>query len=299
MNRPGKNLALPLLLGCLVLTLLAVSGHGAAQDPSALQRELVIARKLNDEFKARLAAAEAALAQSQAVAERLRQQFQQLQAGRDKNYGSVVELTNQLHKAFNEIKQLKAENARLSTLLPGPPPKGLEGLVTAVDKSGQVEISLGSDDGLKPGHQFSVCRAKGTAIDVLGQIMVVTTTPDKAICRAGTGSLKGAVQKGDRVTTGQQPAAAPAAEGPKPGEPPFLIGGTVLEVLEDGQVEISFGTADGLKSGHRLEVYRETGRQGIYVGRVEVVQAGPKRARCKIVAEQDTVRKGDRITSKL
>ena len=110
-------------LGCLVLTLLAVSPNSAAQDPSALQRELVIARKLNDEFKARLAAAEAALAQSQAVADKLRQQFQQLQAGRDKNYGSVVELTNQLHQAFSEIKQLKAENARLSTLLRGLLPR--------------------------------------------------------------------------------------------------------------------------------------------------------------------------------
>ncbi len=299
MNRAGKNLALPLLLGCLVLTLLAVSPDSAAQDPSALQRELAIARKLNAEFKARLARAEAALAQSQAVADKLRQQFQQLQAERDKNYGSVVELTDQLHKAFNEIKQLKAENARLSILLPGPPPKGLVGRVTAVDKSGLVEISLGSDDGLKPGHEFSVFRAKGTATDVLGRIMVVTTAPEKATCRAGTGSLKGAIQKGDRVTTGKLPAAAPAAERSTPGEPPFLIGGAVLEVLEDGQVEISFGTADGLKRGHRLEVYRETGRQGIYVGRIEVVQAGPKRARCKIVAEQDTVRKGDRITSKL
>ncbi len=45
--------------------------------------------------------------------------------------------------------------------------------------------------------------------------------------------------------------------------------------------------------------YAHLGKISLNVGRIEVVQAGPKKARCKIVAEQDTVRKGDRITSKL
>ncbi|MHC4180468.1 MAG: hypothetical protein ACYSWU_23445, partial [Planctomycetota bacterium] len=156
MNRVGKNLGLLLLLGGLVFALSAVSGKTAAQNPAETQRELDKVRKLNEQLKARLAKVEAELAQSRAVTARVQQQLQQLQADRDKNLRSVVELTDQLNKAFNELKQLKAENARLSALLPEPPPKGLEGLVTAIQKGGLVEISLGSDDGLKPGHQLSV-----------------------------------------------------------------------------------------------------------------------------------------------
>jgi len=231
--------------------------------------------------------------------EALRDQLRKVQAERDKTLQSVVELTEQLHKAFNEVKRLKAENTRLTAWLPPPPPKGLEGLVTAIQKDGLVEISLGSDDGLKPGHQLSVCRAKGSTLTLLGQVVVINAAPDKAVCRVVSESLKGATRKGDRVTTGERPRPPPPPQPSKAGEPPLLLGGTVLAVLEKGQVEISFGTADGLRPGHRLEVYRDSGSLGIYVGQVEVVQTAPKKSRCKIVLEQDTVRKGDRITSKL
>ncbi len=230
----------------------------------------------------------------------LRQQVRQLQADGEKNLKSVVELTEQLHKAFGELKRLKAENSRLSLLLPPPPPNGLEGTVTATQENSLVEISLGSDAGLKPGHQLSVHRAKGAQTGVLGQIMVVKTAPERAVCRADPDLLSGAVEKGDRVTTGKQPAQrATTTEPPRPGEPPLLVGGVVLAVLPEGQVEISFGTGDGLRPGHRLEVYRQTGKLGIYVGRVEVVETGPKKSRCRIISELDTVRQGDQITSKL
>lgn len=296
MNCIGKSSGVLLLLGGLGLTWLAVSGQTAAQNPSELQRESETA---NRHLTARLAAAEAALAQSRATAAELQQQLAQLQAERDKNLASVVQLTDQLHKAFGEVQRLKAENARLTAWLPPPPAKGLEGVVTAIQKDGVVEISLGSDDGLKPGHQLSVCRAENNAMRVLGQVVVVSTAPDKSVCRTGFESVDGAVQQGDRITTGKQPAPPSSAEPPKTDEPPFLVGGLVLAVLEDGQVEISFGKAAGLRPGHHLEIYRQTGSQGIYVGRLEVVQVGPEKSRCKIVAEQDTVRKGDRITSKL
>jgi len=236
---------------------------------------------------------------TQQEVESLRQQLRQLQAERDKNFKSVVELTDQLHKAFQEVTQLKAKNARLSALLPPPPPKGLEGLVTATRGDGSVEVSLGSDDGLMPGHMLSVVRPKGAAMEVLGEIMVLKAAPDNAVCRVDSTSIKGAIQKGDHVTTGKQPAEPAAAELPKPGEVPLLVGGAVLAVLPGGQVEISFGTGSGLRPGHRLEVYRQTRGTGIYVGQIEVVQTGPKKSLCKIVSEMDTVQEGDRVTSKL
>jgi hypothetical protein len=332
MNHVVKKLSL-LLPGALLLTCLAPPGKAAAQNPPEMQRELDTARSAkleaalaeslavtarmkaeNEQLKKELAKLAGQVASRRGgtsttgttaapplpkEVEALREQLRQVRAERDKTLQSVVELTDQLHKAFGEVKRLKEENTRLTAWLPPPPPKGLEGLVTATAKNGLVEISLGSEDGLKPGHQLSVCRAKGKALDVLGEVVVVNAAPDKAICRVVTESLKGATRKGDRVTTGERPGPPPPPQAPKAGEPPLLLGGTVLAVLEEGQVEISFGAADGLRPGHRLEVYRQTGSLGIYVGQVEVVQAGPKKSRCKIVLEQDTVRKGDRITSKL
>jgi hypothetical protein len=328
MNPVGKKFRLLLLLGGLVCASLAFPGRTAAQDPSEMKHELDNVRKLNDQLKARLAKLEATLAETlqvsanlqaqsqrlkaeneqlrkelaqhaQQEAEALRQQLQQVEADRDKNLRSVVELTDQLNKAFNEISQLKAENARLTALLPAPPPKVLEGVVTATHEDGLMEISLGADDGLKPGHQLSVCRAEGNALKVLGRLVVVKTAPDKAVCRVRPESLKAAIRNGDRVTTAESPPQPSPTEPPKAGEPPMLIGGLVLAVHKDRQVEISFGAADGLRPGHRLEVYRETGELGIYVGRIEVVETSPKKSLCKIISEMDTVREGDRITSKL
>lgn len=322
----GKIFIVLLVTNALVVTSLVLSGSAAGQNPAEIQSRLNNALKENQQLKAVLAKLEALLAEGQAVRARLqaeneqlkkalaevqqqgeplRAEIRQAQAERDKHFRSVVELTEQLHKAFNELKQLKEINARLSALLPEPPAKVLRGIVTATEKDGSVEISLGGDDGLRPGHRLSVYRTSAKETTVLGRIMVVKTAPDKALCKVDPGTLKGPIQKGDLVTTGQQPAG-PAAAGPPQvdgtrasDQPPLLVGGQVLAVLEDGRVEISFGAADGLRPGHRLEVYRVTGSQGIYVGRIEVVEAGPQKSLCKTILEQDTIQKGDRITSRL
>jgi hypothetical protein len=82
---------------------------------------------------------------------------------------------------------------------PGPPPK-IEGVVTAVNPQGLVEISIGSDDGIREGHKLDVYRANPPTY--LGRIEVIKTTPDRAVGKILPELQKGAIRKGDRVATG-------------------------------------------------------------------------------------------------
>ena len=60
-----------------------------------------------------------------------------------------------------------------------------------------VEISLGSDDGLKAGHQMEVIRGS----TYLGRVQIVKVTPNRAIGKVLPEYRKGIIKKDDRVTT--------------------------------------------------------------------------------------------------
>ncbi|MHC4404917.1 MAG: hypothetical protein ACYTG0_35165 [Planctomycetota bacterium] len=318
MTRSTERVVVVSLLAGLLVGSSIRRPQASAQDTSGLVSQVQALMKANDKLQAELAVLQAQLAESRAQQDKLqavnevaqkttevsRQQVAALQeefgsaaVQRDKNLKSVVELTDQLHRAFAEVKQLKAENARLRALVPkgATGVSSLEGVVTQVSGPGGVEISIGTNSGLKSGHVLEVFRVAEGKTTSLGHIEVYQTAPDKSICKADPSLLKDPIQEGDRVSyrKPEQPKPQP------PAEPPYLFGGEVLSVAEDGQVEISFGAADGLTPGHRLEVYRETGDVGIYVGRVEVVKTQARTAICKLVLEKDTIRKGDRITSRL
>jgi hypothetical protein len=91
-----------------------------------------------------------------------------------------------------------------------PPPR-VEGLiidVKAANRQGAselVEISLGSDMGLKKGHEMTVCRLgvnkPGQQPKFLCKIVIVNTTPDKAVGEVIESTRNGVIQKGDNVTT--------------------------------------------------------------------------------------------------
>ena len=75
------------------------------------------------------------------------------------------------------------------------PTTQVTGVVRAVTKTDLIEVSLGSDDGLKAGHVIQIFRGK----TYLGQATIRKTSPDLAV-----GQLSwpcGKIQKGDRVTT--------------------------------------------------------------------------------------------------
>lgn len=67
-----------------------------------------------------------------------------------------------------------------------------------------IEISLGSDDGLKKGHEISIYRpgrTGGSQPKFLGKAVIVKTEPDKAVGQVIESSRNGVIQKGDNVTT--------------------------------------------------------------------------------------------------
>ena len=306
----------------MALTSLGPSHPALGQDPSASDAELAKARAENDQLKAKLAELEAVLAKQMAVSleqkamtevgkkmlevlqqerKQLADQMAQIQAERDKGQASIVDLTDQLNKAFAEVKRLKEENARLAAAVPNPPagagpPPAIEGVVLGVAAGNLVEISIGADDGLKAGHRLTVFREAAGKKTQLGLVDILQTTKDKSICRIDAKSAQGEIVKGDRVASGDLPATAAAVD---PGKPPYLVGGDVLSVDEDGQLEISFGISDGVAIGHRLEVYRLQGAEGIYVAQIEVVRVSNGTSVCKAVQTMGSIRKGDRVTSKL
>lgn len=79
---------------------------------------------------------------------------------------------------------------------PPPPPK-VEGIVTRRDKEGRFyQISLGSDDGIKPGQQLEVWRQKPEP-KYLGKVKVSTTEATTSVVTPV--NLHGLIQPNDRV----------------------------------------------------------------------------------------------------
>lgn len=85
-----------------------------------------------------------------------------------------------------------------------------------------------------------------------------------------------------------------------PGKTTPKVDGIVTSVAGAGLIEISIGSDDGLRKGHTLEVYRTSGGQSTYVGRVEVVSVEPSKAVCKIDPkfQNSNVQVNDRVRSK-
>ncbi len=83
------------------------------------------------------------------------------------------------------------------------------------------------------------------------------------------------------------------------GQPPQGVNGIVVAVGQDGLVEISVGSDDGLLVGHRLDAYRISG--GTYLGKIEVYKVVPDRAACKVLPEfrKGIIQANDRVTTGL
>jgi DNA repair exonuclease SbcCD ATPase subunit len=143
----------------------------------------------------------------------LRTRIRDVQLDRDGQFQRVVSLTDQVNQAktvkarLEETKnQLTDELSRrrevmqrhkLSADEPAdktPPP--LDGVVTAISKD-FVEISLGSDDGIRDGHQLDVFNNKS----FLGRIKIRRTAPNRAVGQIVPEYKKGEIKKGDRVAT--------------------------------------------------------------------------------------------------
>jgi cell division protein FtsL len=144
----------------------------------------------------------------------LRDEIREAQARRDKSFDEVVRLTDQIHQARGELKRLSERDVQLAGQLAkaegvlkmndlskdmpldGRPPLA-RGKVLAINRDDMIEISLGSDDGLRAGHTLEVFRASR----YLGKVEVLTTSNDRAVGKIIPGFKKGAIQRGDDVAT--------------------------------------------------------------------------------------------------
>ena len=145
----------------------------------------------------------------------LRASLRDSQQARDAKFDQVVQLMDKVaelegvKKSLQEYeKQLLTQVARQKRVLesrnldefsPGVdevPPR-VDGIVTAVGGKDLIEISLGSDDGLRAGHTLDVFRNNS----YLGRVKIVRTEPDKAVAEILGAYRKGIIRKGDRVAT--------------------------------------------------------------------------------------------------
>jgi len=124
----------------------------------------------------------------------LNDKFNQAESLRER----LEELNRKLQDQYAQLNRVaKALGFKPDTLVSQIPPK-LDGVVTAVDEAkGLVEISLGSDDGLKRGHVLQVIRGN----QYLGQITIRDIEHDRAVGAVDKKLQRGRIKKDDNVTT--------------------------------------------------------------------------------------------------
>ena len=147
----------------------------------------------------------------------LREEIRQAQADRDQAVDVLAKQTEQLHQARNEVQSLRERLATLTEdygkakevldkhgLKPEPAlyepiPPDVEGKVVEVGTAGLIEISIGSDDGLRKGHVLHVVRQGGGVNNYVGRVEVTQTEPDKAVCKILPEFLQRPIEREDSV----------------------------------------------------------------------------------------------------
>jgi chromosome segregation ATPase len=144
----------------------------------------------------------------------LRTDLRNAEQARDEKFNQVVQLTDKLNELegvrqdlAERQRELLAQVSRMKVVLDHNnlneftpvvdiPPQ-VDGVVTAVSDRDLLEISIGSDDGLRVGHTLEVYRNNS----YLGRVVVRRVEPDRAVVEILKEYRKGTVRKGDRVAT--------------------------------------------------------------------------------------------------
>ncbi len=142
----------------------------------------------------------------------LRKDIRTAQEDRDKQFAVVVDTTDKIHQSEGELKRTKereqqvaVQYAKLKALAQKyrwdqtglEAPADLHGKVLAVSAKDLVEVSIGSDDGLKVGNTLEVYRGS----HYLGRIEVLRLDVDRAVGKILQDYKRGPIQKGDEVAT--------------------------------------------------------------------------------------------------
>jgi len=196
------------------------------QERDDLQRErdqlMAQVAQLTQQVRDAVAAMDAAhqtLAKRTEEVNNLRDLLRQAEQARHDALVRLVQRTDELHQAANELRALKdravtlaADLAKAKEVLTkfdlkaepelyheqAPP---VEGVVMAVPGNNLVEISIGADDGLMKGHRLDVFRLGNGENKYLGRIEVIRTEPERAVCQIVPEYQRGPIQEGDRVAS--------------------------------------------------------------------------------------------------
>jgi len=146
--------------------------------------------------------------------EGLRDEIRLAQQARDDFFNQVVVLTDDVNRMEGNSRTLEEHNQMLlvqnskmakvmqsfeidiDTPVDNRPPR-VDGIVTAVSDKDLIEISLGSDDGIRKYHLMEVYRQNS----YVGRVEIVMVKPDKAVAKILPDFRRGIIKKGDRVAT--------------------------------------------------------------------------------------------------
>ena len=201
------------------LAKLQTENDDQAQTIATQQDDLKKLRESERQAAAAMDATHATLKKTREELDALRTKIREAEADRDKRFNEVVALTDTMHQSVSELKRLKSRQVTLAMdlakakevldkhgLVPEPTryaevaPR-VDGIVLAGTDGDVIEISLGSDDGLRKGHKLEVFRLKDGDSKYLGRVEVLKTAVDKAACKILPAFRKGKIQRGDRVAS--------------------------------------------------------------------------------------------------
>jgi uncharacterized membrane protein YdfJ with MMPL/SSD domain len=144
----------------------------------------------------------------------LRTDIRTAQQDRDEKFNAVVALTDTISGLQGNINSFQEREVQMRdqvsmmrlvmnafeidefTPVVDIPPR-VDGIITKVGESILVEVSIGSDDGLRTGHTLEVFRNN----NYLGRVKVKHLEPDRAVCEIIPQYRKGIIKRGDRVAT--------------------------------------------------------------------------------------------------
>jgi len=144
----------------------------------------------------------------------LRQTIREHQQARDDAFTQVLKATSELHTTAGQLQQLQERNTQIvadlgtktallreNNIDPNAEviPR-VRGKVSGIRRSNGdqlIEITVGADDGIRPGHTVDVFR--GTRY--LGRAAIIRSDPDRAVGQLLREFQKGQIQEGDDVAT--------------------------------------------------------------------------------------------------
>lgn len=120
-------------------------------------------------------------------------------------FQSVIDMLEQKNIASNDTYAKMIATLRKNGLNPDPslypatPPYTVIGMIESLqrDSGNLLMVSIGTSDGLQPGHLLEVFRGPS----YLGRVRVLTTEPNRAVCEVLAAYRKGTFHEGDSVTS--------------------------------------------------------------------------------------------------